>query len=249
MAEILDIQEQKANEHLQLPTPDNGEGGEKTVMNMSYGKTMMWYFLLSDAFTFSAFLIAYAAIRLGQPWWPDPNKVFNAFPFLADANVPLGFVSVMTFVLILSSVAVVRAVQEGHRMNQKGVALWMLGGIVGGLFFLGCQAWEWSHLIHEGLRPFYNPFGPDANGITHLVHENTLISPGPIAFGALFFGITGFHGFHVFTGVCINIWAYFATINGTFQRRGHYEMIEKVGLYWHFVDLVWVFVFLAFYLM
>jgi len=171
MAEILDIQEQKANEHLQLPTPDNGEGGEKTVMNMSYGKTMMWYFLLSDAFTFSAFLIAYAAIRLGQPWWPDPNKVFNAFPFLADANVPLGFVSVMTFVLILSSVAVVRAVQEGHRMNQKGVALWMLGGIVGGLFFLGCQAWEWSHLIHEGLRPFYNPFGPDANGITHLVHD------------------------------------------------------------------------------
>ncbi|MCB0507172.1 MAG: cytochrome c oxidase subunit 3 [Bacteroidetes bacterium] len=209
----------------------------------------MWYFLLSDAFTFSAFLFSYAAIRLGQPWWPNPNYVFKSFPFMGEANVPLGFVSVMTFVLILSSVAVVRAVQEGHRMNQKGVALWMLGGILGGLFFLGCQAWEWTHLIQEGLRPFYNPFGPDANGLTHLVHEKMLLSPGPVAFGALFFGITGFHGFHVFTGVCINVWAFFSTLNGKFQRRGHYEMIEKVGLYWHFVDLVWVFVFMAFYLM
>lgn len=247
MSEVLEIQEEHHTDL--LPTPDNGEGGEKTAMNISYGKTMMWYFLLSDAFTFSAFLISYASIRLAQAWWPNPNMVFKSFPGLAHANVPLAFVSVMTFVLILSSVAVVRAVQEGHRMNQKGVMLWMVGGIVGGAIFLGCQAWEWTHLIGEGLRPFYNPFGPDANGITHLVEEQMRFSPGPIAFGALFFGITGFHGFHVFTGVCINIWAFIATANGTFQRRGHYEMIEKVGLYWHFVDLVWVFVFLAFYLM
>lgn len=249
MAEVVDIHEHHVDEHHQLPTPDNGEGGEKTAMNISYGKTMMWYFLLSDAFTFSAFLIAYASIRLSQPWWPNPNIVFKSFPGLGHANVPLGFVSVMTFILILSSVAVVRAVQEGHRMNKKGVMLWMIGGIVGGVLFLSCQAWEWNNLIHEGLRPYYNPFGPDANGITHLVHEKMSVSPGPIAFGALFFGITGFHGFHVFTGVCINIWAFFATASGTFHRRGHYEMIEKVGLYWHFVDLVWVFVFLAFYLM
>ena len=247
MAEILEINEEHHTDV--LTRPDNGEGGEKTVMNISYGKTMMWSFLLSDAFTFSAFLIAYASIRLSQPWWPDPNLVFKSFPGMAHANAPLAFVSVMTFILILSSVAVVRAVQEGHRMNQKGVMLWMIGGIVGGAMFLGCQAWEWNNLITEGLRPYYNPFGPDANGITHLVHEKLSVSPGPIAFGALFFGITGFHGFHVFTGVCINIWAFIATANGTFQRRGHYEMIEKVGLYWHFVDLVWVFVFLAFYLM
>lgn len=246
--EVLEIKEEHHADL--LPTPNNGENGEDTPMKISYGKTMMWYFLLSDAFTFSAFLIAYASTRVAQPWWPNPNIVFKSFPGLGpDANVPLGFVSVMTFVLILSSVAVVRAVQEGHRMNQKGVMLWMLGGILGGAIFLGCQAWEWSNLIHEGLRPGYNPFGPDANGITHLVHEKMSMSPGPIAFGALFFGITGFHGFHVFTGVLINIWAFFATANGTFQRRGHYEMIEKVGLYWHFVDLVWVFVFLAFYLM
>jgi len=254
MAEVLDIHTEHHVEdhHLQLPTPDNGEGGEKTPMNISYGKTMMWYFLLSDAFTFSAFLIAYAAIRISQPWWPNPNSVFKSFPFLGHANVPLGFVSVMTFILILSSVAVVRAVQEGHRMNQKGVMLWMIGGIVGGAMFLGCQAWEWNHLIHEGLRPFYNPFGPDGTGaeaLTKLYEEPMKWSPGPVAFGALFFGITGFHGFHVFTGVLINIWAFIMTANGNFHRRGHYEMIEKVGLYWHFVDLVWVFVFLAFYLM
>ena len=163
MAEVLEIQEEHHTDL--LPTPDNGEGGEKTVMNISYGKTMMWYFLLSDAFTFSAFLIAYAAVRLSQPWWPNPNSVFKSFPGLGHTDAPLAFVSVMTFVLILSSVAVVRAVQEGHRMNQKGVMLWMLGGILGGAIFLGCQAWEWTHLIAEGLRPYYNPFGPDAKDL------------------------------------------------------------------------------------
>jgi cytochrome c oxidase subunit 3 len=247
MAEVLDIQEEHHVDH--LPTPNNGEGGEDSPMKISYGKTMMWYFLLSDAFTFSAFLISYAAIRISQPWWPNPNHVFNAFPGLGHRNVPLGFVSVMTFILILSSVAVVRAVQEGHRMNKKGVMFWMFFGILGGVGFLSCQAWEWNHLIHEGLRPFYNPFGPDANGLTHLVEEHQKWSPGPISFGALFFGITGFHGFHVFTGVLLNIWGFTATSVGVFHRRGHYEMIEKLGLYWHFVDLVWVFVFLAFYLM
>jgi cytochrome c oxidase subunit 3 len=247
MAEVLEVKEEH---HVhQLPTPNNGEGGESSALNISYGKTMMWYFLLSDAFTFSAFLIAYATIRVSQPWWPDPNVVFKSFPFMAHANVPLGFVSVMTFVLILSSVAVVRAVQEGHRMNQKGVVTWMVWGIVGGVFFLGCQAWEWNNLIHEGLRPFYNPFGPNEAGKTTLFLEKMAMSPGPVAFGALFFGITGFHGFHVFTGVCLNVYGLIGAANGTFHKRGHYEMIEKLGLYWHFVDLVWVFVFLAFYLM
>jgi cytochrome c oxidase subunit 3 len=247
MAEVLELKDEHQVDH--FPLPNNGEGGEDSPLKISYGKTMMWYFLLSDAFTFSAFLISYAAIRISQPWWPNPNHVFNAFPGLGHANVPLGFVSVMTFILILSSVAVVRAVQEGHRMNKDGVMFWMFFGILGGVAFLSCQAWEWNHLIHEGLRPFYNPFGPDANGLTHLVEEHQHWSPGPIAFGALFFGITGFHGFHVFTGVMLNIWGFSATAADVFHKRGHYEMIEKLGLYWHFVDLVWVFVFLAFYLM
>ena len=193
------------------------EFASNSPMKVSYGKMMMWYFLLSDAFTFSAFLISYGAIRMSNAWWPDPNHVFNAMPFMGHRKIPLGFVSIMTFILILSSVAVVLAVIEGHRMNKKGVLKWMLGGIIGGAAFLGCQAWEWA--------------------------------PGPVAFGALFFGITGFHGFHVFTGVCLNVWGFFATLSGKFEKVGHYEMIEKLGLYWHFVDLVWVFVFLAFYLL
>lgn len=225
------------------------EFASNSPMKVSYGKMMMWYFLLSDAFTFSAFLISYGAIRMSNKWWPDPNHVFNAMPFMGHRQIPLGFVSIMTFILILSSVAVVLAVIEGHRMNKKGVLKWMLWGIVGGVAFLGCQAWEWAHLIEEGLRPYYNPFGPDAKGVTHLVHDTLIHSPGPVAFGALFFGITGFHGFHVFTGVCLNIWGFFSTLSGKFEKVGHYEMIEKLGLYWHFVDLVWVFVFLAFYLL
>ena len=247
MAEVVEIKDQHEIDH--FPPPDNGEGGEKSPMNISYGKTMMWYFLMSDAFTFSGLLIGYAAIRVSQKWWPDPNMVFNAMPFMGHAKIPMGFVSIMTFILILSSVFMVRAVQEGHRMNKKGVVVWMILCIIGGLGFLGCQAWEWTHLIAEGMTPTYNPFGPDANGVTHLVHEKMQYSPGPIAFASLFFGVTGFHGFHVFTGVCLNVWGLIATSMGVFERRGHYEMIEKLGLYWHFVDLVWVFVFLAFYLM
>jgi cytochrome c oxidase subunit 3 len=91
-----------------------------------------------------------------------------------------------------------------------------------------------------------NPWGPAANVTGHEGHHVT--TPGPVAFGGYFFGITGFHGFHVLSGVVINIVMLIMAINGTFERKGHYWMIEKAGLYWHFVDLVWVFVFLCFYL-
>lgn len=241
-------------------------GGGTSPVKASYGKIMMWYLILSDAFTFAAFLIAYAAIRLSLDFWPDPNSVFNSFPMVHGAKVPLGFVTVMTFILILSSVFVVRAVQEGHKMNQKGVLIWLFLGILGGLAFLGCQAWEWNHLIHQGLTMSHNPFGYfiNAEGIKESItlifangHDGALVSPeagvaafeGPVQFGNLFFGITGFHGFHVTTGVLINITVWIQAARGVYQRRGHYEMVEKVGLYWHFVDLVWVFVFLAFYLL
>lgn len=204
--------------------------GGKSPFGVSYGKLMMWYFLVSDAFTFAALLITYGTIRFSSPTWADPNKVFNSFPFMEGYQIPLGFVSVMTFILILSSVFIVRAVQEGHMMNRKGVVFWMIWGILGGAAFLGCQAWEWTHLIHQGQTMQWNPFGP-------------------AAFGQLFFLITGFHGFHVFSGVVLNIIVCAQAANGALERRGHYELVEKVGLYWHFVDLVWVFVFLAFYLL
>lgn len=251
MAELLE--EHLISEHLDLPALNNKEGGEDTPMGASYGKTMMWFFLLSDVFTFTGFLIAYGAIRVSHQWWPDPNFVFNGMPFLHGTKVPLGFVTIMTTILILSSVFVVRAVQEGHRMNKKGVAIWMFLAILGGIAFLACQAWEWTHLIHDGMTPFYNVYYSGAEGDTlklALAHgaEKPAVSPGPPLFGGTFFGITGFHGFHVFVGVVLNIICLIQTLNGTYERRGHYEMVEKFGLYWHFVDLVWVFVFLFFYL-
>lgn len=274
--------------------------GGKSPFNMEYGKLMMWYFLMSDAFTFGAFLISYGTIRFSQNFWPDPNVVFNAFPGTGHMNLPLAFVSVMTFILIISSVTMVKAVHAGHNGDKKGVTKWLLWTIVGGLAFLSCQAWEWHHLItgeHAvlidgkidliGQTTRHNPWGQLVEGpaltqalqnssqevLANLVHEQNhkpleellktphdqLLSAlntaelhvrerGPIAFGGYFFGITGFHGFHVFSGVVINIIMLIMTQKDVFHRKGHYLMIEKAGLYWHFVDLVWVFVFLCFYL-
>jgi cytochrome c oxidase subunit 3 len=233
--------------------------GGKSPFNVSYGKLMMWYFLMSDSFTFGAFLISYGTIRFSQNVWADPNHVFNAFPFAGHANLPLAFVSIMTFILILSSVTMVLAVHNGHNMNRKGVEKWLFFTILGGLAFLSCQAWEWTHLLtltHPVLvdgkmeewttTVTHNPWGPAIQGMMHEGHP--VSTPGPIAFGGYFFGITGFHGFHVFSGVVINCVILIKTRLGHFEQRGHYEMIEKAGLYWHFVDLVWVFVFLCFYL-
>jgi cytochrome c oxidase subunit 3 len=276
--------------------------GGKSPFNMEYGKLMMWYFLMSDAFTFGAFLISYGAIRFSQNFWPDPNVVFSAFPGAGHANLPLAFVSVMTFILIISSVTMVLAVHAGHKGDRRGVIKWIFWTIIGGLAFLGCQAWEWHHLltgehvvladgaldmVPQNMRE--NPWGESVENtaaltaalnntphetLVHIVHsedhsrslqELNLMSDeqlrgminvadmhvrekGPVAFGGYFFGITGFHGFHVFSGVIINIIMLIMTQKGVFERRGHYLMIEKAGLYWHFVDLVWVFVFLCFYL-
>ncbi len=276
--------------------------GGKSPFNLEYGKLMMWYFLMSDAFTFGAFLISYGSIRFSQNFWPDPNAVFNAFPGAGHTNLPLAFVSVMTFILIISSVTMVLAVHAGHKGDKQGVMKWIAWTIVGGLAFLGCQAWEWHHLLTgehavlvngklelavQNMRG--NPWGKLVENTAALTaalnntpHE-TLVSivhghnhahslpelaamsdaqlrgmldvaemhireKGPVAFGGYFFGITGFHGFHVFSGVVINIIMLIMTQKNVFQNKGHYLMIEKAGLYWHFVDLVWVFVFLCFYL-
>lgn len=260
--------------------------GAKEPFKASYGKLMMWYFLLSDAFTFAGFLIAYGTLRFSSPTWPVPDFVFSSLPG-GIHHKPLIFVTFMTFVLIVSSVTMVRAVQEGHRYNKKGVVFWMLMTIFGGLCFLGCQAWEWTTLIGgEKMSILKNPFGThvesgvylegDGHDIkpgdsfhahqTYLIHQhNGEWMPlkykteageikqqqfGPKAFGALFFFITGFHGFHVLSGVVFLLIIMINVASGVYvQRRNHYEMVEKIGLYWHFVDLVWVFVFLVFYLL
>ncbi|AFD08365.1 cytochrome c oxidase subunit 3 [Solitalea canadensis] len=209
--------------------------GGKSPFSVEYGKLMMWFFLLSDVFTFSALLIFYGAMRFKSLSWPDPDVVFQSAPGIPH-GAPLVFVGIMTFILIFSSVTMVLAVEAGHRNSKSEVVKWLILTVIGGFTFLGCQAWEWSHLIHEGMTLHHNPF-MNADGST-----------GAVQFGQLFFVITGFHGFHVFTGVVINLVILINAIAGTYERRGHYLMVEKVGLYWHFVDLVWVFVFTLFYL-
>lgn len=215
--------------------------GGKSPFAVEYGKLMMWFFLLSDAFTFSAFLIYYGAQRFSKMTWPDPDIIFQSIPGFADAGYPLVFVGIMTFILIMSSVTMVLAVEAGHRNSKKEVIGWMVATIIGGFMFLGCQALEWTHLHHEG-------FWWGARPSLEVLKEMGADGVSGQQFANLFFTITGFHGFHVFTGVVINIIILFMTMAGVFEKRGHYLMIEKVGLYWHFVDLVWVFVFTFFYL-
>ncbi len=233
--------------------------GGSEPLKASYGKLMMWFFLLSDTFTFSALLVTYGMIRFSNnaydgaheafffstTHWPIPDKVFSALPFLHGVEAPLIFVGIMTFILIFSSVTMVLAVEAGHREDRADVEKWMLWTIVGGFTFLGSQAWEWSHFIHG---PELALAAKDAAGKA-IDGANLVRNPyGPPAFADLFFFITGFHGTHVFSGVILNVLIFFNAATGVYERRGHYEMVEKVGLYWHFVDLVWVFVFTFFYL-
>jgi cytochrome c oxidase subunit 3 len=284
---MASVSMEHAQEHTQQGS--DWQGGNEPF-KASYGKLMMWYFLLSDAFTFSGFLIAYGALRFSMPTWPVPDFVFSTFP--GDIHhKPLLFVTVMTFILLASSFTMVRAVQEGHRENKRGVVIWMLLTIVGGLAFLGCQAWEWNTLINkEHMTVKVNPFGTHTEagvymegdghdikegdtfvpGQSYLIHKHEQDwaplkykvteganagmvkeqSFGPKAFGALFFFITGFHGFHVLSGVAFLLIICLNAATGLYvNRKNGYEMVEKIGLYWHFVDLVWVFVFLCFYLL
>jgi len=222
-----------------LATPKAWSGAD-APFNISWGKMMMWFFLVSDALTFSSLLIYYGATRnTFRGEWADPDLVFNHFPFV-QGHIPLLFVSLMTFILIMSSVTMVLAVEAGHRFDKKKVIFWLVLTIIGGFTFLGSQAYEWYNFIVG------TPEGKDGVIFGANMYANEY---GPQQFAQLFFLITGFHGSHVFSGVLLNIIILIMTIRGVFERRGHYEMVEKVGLYWHFVDLVWVFVFTFFYLL
>lgn len=310
-------------------------GGGNQPLNASYGKMMMWFFIVSDALTFSGFLAAYGFSRFKFiDSWPIADEVFTHVPFLHGQELPMIYVAFMTFVLIMSSVTMVLAVDAGHHLNKAKVTLYMFLTIIGGLIFVGSQAWEWATFIkgdygaiqtkggnilqfvdteghrvalrdfaiaeekyrtehhrkdglwfvQEGTLPTYtvdeviHGFETHDNILvrTQIINEEgkkTVLSRaeslkqlkdngkavveganlhvneyGSPLFADFFFFITGFHGFHVFSGVVINIIIFFNVILGTYERRKNYEMVEKVGLYWHFVDLVWVFVFTFFYL-
>jgi len=321
-----------------VTTANSGEkvwgGGDNQPLGASYGKLMMWFFILSDALTFSGFLAAYGFSRFKFiETWPLADEVFTHFPFLHGVTAPMYYVAFMTFILIFSSVTMVLAVDAGHQMKKNKVTIYLFLTIIGGLIFVGSQAWEWKNFIKgeygavetkggsllqfvdtDGKRvaladfavtlpedreqlsrnkgkwfmdeptlPSYSvaevqagfKANPNILVRTETIDANkkkTVLSRseselrlkdaslvveganltrneyGSKLFADFFFFITGFHGFHVFSGVVINIIIFFNVLLGTYEKRKSYEMVEKVGLYWHFVDLVWVFVFTVFYL-
>ncbi|GAB4065176.1 heme-copper oxidase subunit III family protein [Ancylobacter sonchi] len=210
---------------------------QRAFKNVSWGKAMMWIFLLSDTFVFSCFLISYMTARMSTTVpWPNPSEVFALE--IGGTSFPLLLIAIMTFVLISSSGTMAMAVNYGYRRDRITTAALMLATAVLGAAFVGMQAFEWTKLIHEGVRPWENPWGA-------------------AQFGSSFFMITGFHGTHVTFGVIFLIAIARKVLRGDFDtgrrgfftsRKGNYEAVEIMGLYWHFVDLVWVFIFAFFYL-
>ncbi len=201
---------------------------DKQAFPVPWGKAMMWIFLLSDTFIFSCFLVSYMNVRISTTdVWPNPSEVFSLTVF--GTPVPLFLIAIMTMILITSSGTMAMAVNFGYRRDRVKTAALMFATALLGLSFVGMQAFEWSKLILEGVRPWGNPMGA-------------------AQFGSAFFMITGFHGLHVSCGVIYLTVVAIRVLNGFYDRKGTYETVEVAGLYWHFVDLVWVFIFAFFYL-
>ena len=210
---------------------------QRAFKNVSWGKAMMWIFLLSDTFIFGCFLLAYMTARMSTTVpWPNPSEVFALT--IGGKEIPLILIAFMTFVLISSSGTMAMAVNFGYGRDRRKSAALMLATAALGATFVGMQAFEWTKLIGEGVRPWGNPWGA-------------------AQFGSSFFMITGFHGTHVTIGVLFLLITARKVLRGDFDherrgfftsRKGNYEIVEIMGLYWHFVDLVWVFIFAFFYL-
>jgi cytochrome c oxidase subunit 3 len=202
---------------------------DKQTFHVPWGKAMMWIFLVSDTFIFSSFLVGYMHVRISSTVpWPNPSEVF-ALSFGGEP-IPLILIAIMTFVLITSSGTMAMAVNFGYRKNKRVTVLLMLATALLGAMFVGMQAFEWTKLIvDEGVRPWGNPMGAPQ-------------------FGASFFMITGFHGMHVSAGVIYLLVIANRVRRGDYDKTGNYETVEIAGLYWHFVDLVCVFIFAFFYL-
>jgi cytochrome c oxidase subunit 3 len=201
---------------------------DQQAFHVSWGKAMMWIFLLSDTFIFGCFLTSYMTVRSSTTVaWPNASHVFALN--IGGAEVPLILIAIMTFVLISSSGTMAMAVNFAYRRDRVNAAALMFVTAGFGEMFVCMQAFEWSKLILEGVRPWGNPMGA-------------------AQFGSTFFMITGFHGLHVTAGVIYLIVIAIRLLRGHYDRTGNYQIVEIVGLYWHFVDLVWVFIFAFFYL-
>ena len=202
---------------------------DKQTFQVPWGKAMMWIFLLSDTFIFACFLTSYMNVRMStRVPWPNPSEVF-ALSFGGEP-IPLILIAIMTFILITSSGTMALAVNYGYRQDRAKTAALMFITAAFGATFVGMQAFEWVKLIaEEGVRPWENPMGA-------------------AQFGSSFFMITGFHGAHVSIGVIYLSVVALKVLKGDYEASGNYEIVEITGLYWHFVDLVWVFIFAFFYL-
>jgi cytochrome c oxidase subunit 3 len=215
--------------------PDNLKGlvsdwsSDVQTFKVRWSKAMMWIFLVSDTFIFGSFLSAYMAVRLTTTVpWPNTSEVFALH--VGGADIPLLLIAIMTFILISSSGTMAMAVTSGYKKQRVRTGVLILLTALGGVAFVGMQMFEWSKLIfEEGIRPWGNEFGADQ-------------------FGGFFFMITGFHGLHVSIGVIYLTTIAVRVLQGRYDRLDDYQIVEVAGLYWHFVDLVWIFIFAFFYL-
>ncbi len=199
-------------------------GGGAAPFGATWQKTMMWIFIVTDALLFSGLLCGYAFLRQANTArWPNRAEVFS-----------IPFIALMTFILITSSMTMGTAVTAARLGDRKKAVANLLFTILGGAAFLSCQAYEWTHLIREGAR------------LTGPVLGSELVEKGVTGqFTQAFFVLTGFHGSHVFSGLVILTITVIRTAMGRTPAQG----VEMAGLYWHFVDLVWVFIFTLFYLL
>ena len=194
------------------------EPAESPLTPESWGKLGMWIFLAGDAVGFGTLLASYGAVRISAADWPSPAQ-----------HLGIQLTALMTFLLICSSVTMVKALDALKREDRGGARRFLGLTILGGLLFLGLQAYEWTHLIAGGLKVFANPWGS-------------------ALFGASFFVVTGFHGLHV-TGGVIYLAVVLKVVSRVGDMRYGHMIAEIAGLYWHFVDLVWIMVFTFIYLL
>ena len=194
------------------------EPAETPLTPESWGKLGMWAFLAGDAVGFGTLLAGYGAMRATSADWPNPYDALG-----------INLTAIMTFLLICSSVTMVKALEWLGKGNREAAIKFLFYTALGGAIFVSLQAYEWTHLIHRGLHINQNPWGA------------TL-------FGTSFYLITGFHGLHV-TGGVIYLLAMIRYVSNRPQAAASYNAVEILGLYWHFVDLVWIMVFTFMYLL
>ncbi|MFT5290584.1 MAG: cytochrome c oxidase subunit 3 [Planctomycetota bacterium] len=176
------------------------------------GKFAIWLFLATEVMFFTGLIGAYIVLRSASNSWPDPAE-----------RLAVNLTAFNTFVLITSSWMMVKALFAAEKGDKGGLLMWLGFTILGGIFFVAIQMYEYAVLIQEGALP------------------------GTDIFWGTFYLTTGFHGFHVIVGVIWLICAWVGAFRGKYAPQ-NFLGLELAGLYWHFVDLVWVLLFTIIYL-